>query len=501
MEDRLLHGQRLPAVLDAAREVLLPEDDDHEVGEPELLGQLEGQKVAGRFEARAVVVHAQCQGGNAQPPGAALRDHVAEGPAVQMGEALAPHHHVQPLLVGGLQRAGGAANEALGGSVVVRPHIAHAEVELDDVVAHERPVALAQARKRAGGVHLRALGEPHQKLVGPRADEQRRGRVVARELLTEQLGELGQDDVAEDEAVGLHEGGEAAQVDEQQPPLAHAAARTLQHRDALPHAVEPRDGVDCLPVLALELLALLLGDVADVAHENPQAGLRVVGDPAADRIPHAGALVGAGEHLHRDRALAHGERVGDLLLVGMGEGRLAHLRDEGVQGPHTAMVAAVHQLHRGVVGPVGEEDVSGALHRHAVALLLLAEPGFGAQLALGELLHHAVELVYLEDAGGAEALYPLHAALDALHKPQHRARHVVQRKQHDDEAQGDAHSQAQIKALVELGAQAVDGVVRHKAAHHPVLVRKGHVVAVKPQRGAHTVDGLVAQGGAGDELE
>ncbi len=164
-------------------------------------------------------------------------------------------------------------------------------------------------------------------------------------------------------------------------------------------------------------------------------------------------------------------------------------------------MAAVHQLHRGVVHPVGEEPVARALHRHAVALFLLAELGGGVQLALGEVLHHAVELVDLADMGGLEALQALYAALHAFHEPVHRARDPAQHDQQDGEAQPDAEGKAQIQVLVKLSAQAIDGIVRHEAAHHPIFVLEGNGVAVELKRGAHAVDGLVAERDALDALE
>ena len=151
--------------------------------------------------------------------------------------------------------------------------------------------------------------------------------------------------------------------------------------------------------------------------------------------------------------------------------------------------------------PIGKEHVAGAFHGNPVALLFLPELGRRTQFAFGQIFHNLVQFVYFPNLRGFEGVQAGDTPFDAVHQLIDRAGNMARHQNHHHQAHQGAEQNDDQNAAVELIAQGEDGILRYKAAEHPVLAFIGDIAAVEIHGGTDTVYPLTADFAARHPLQ
>ena len=359
---------------------------------------------------------------------------------------------------------------------------AHVKAKLNDVVAHQAAIALAQLRQGKRRVDRGVLRQPHHKLVAAHSHDQRAPGIALVKAIGQHLGKLPQDHVTKDQAIGGRQARKAQKVNKHQDARRTLRAHVVQHLKPARLSIQTRNRINGAPKLALARGAFLLGNVAQVSNEHARTGFLVSRDFTAHRVPDAVAALGVGIELHGHRIALKRQDTTDLLDVGVRITGAAHLGHEVVVAPGAVKATAVDHLDHIVLLTVSDKDVLRALDRHAVAFLLFAKLGGGAQLALGKVGDNSMQLVDLADARRFEGTQALDALLHAVNQAIDRSCDMTHDQGRDRKAKGNADRQRVKKARVKRAAQAIDRIARDKAANNPVFILKRNVVAVEGKR-------------------
>ena len=339
--------------------------------------------------------------------------------------------------------------------------------------------------------------QPHHQLVPIQPQGRRPAELRLLQLpaaLSDQPAQLLQDHVAKDDAVLLGGLPQPLQAQAGHDPLRPGPPALQQGLE--PRAVDVQAGDAVYGGLAqlLGLPLLLLLDVPDAAHQFPALPVGVVHRLGRQRHPGELLVLLPSQPEFRIEivgvALQGFDGLGPVLLVDVAG--VDEAAAEIAAGPFPVHGLVVDQVQHMAVEVVGEEHILGGLQRHLIALLLLQQDVLRLLLPPGQIVHHIVQRVDLQDVGGLEVLQSRAAPADALHQLLGRPGQVPDHHidaQHP-EAQADQHRRHDPD--IELAAHAEQILFRVQPQQHPPRVVIGHVVAVQLEGARHRKDALAA---------